>query len=146
MPRAIQNENDEQKEPQASAKPVAKKQVVPIWERIDSPGVKVDKFSPDNEDAVNMMNNLVSQPRVRTRIPREPKEPIDAIATVILDSVRINIRKGVSVELPEQVVNIIEDSYFQTEKAISPKIKNPFSGREVAARMDEKSDAEVAQL
>lgn len=117
-----------------------------IWEAIDGPGVKVDRFSPDNADAVRMMENLASQPKVRTRIPREPKEPIDAVASPILDSVRINIRKGVSVDLPEQIADMIEDSYYQTDRAMAPKIVNPFSGKVSEARMDLKSDAEVAQL
>lgn len=110
---------------------------------IDGPGVKVDRFSPDNEDAYRMLVNLSEQPKIRTRIPREPKEPIDACATVILDSLRINIRKGVSVDLPEQIADIIEDSYYQTEAAMAPKIKNPFSGASTEARLDMKSDTEM---
>jgi hypothetical protein len=117
-----------------------------IWELIDSPGVKVDRFSPDNDDAVRMMQNLASQDVIRTRIPREAKEPVDAIATVILDSVRINILKGVSVSLPVQIADTIEDAYYKTEKALAPQIRNPFSGQMVEARMDKKSDTEVAQL
>lgn len=116
------------------------------WELIDGPGVKVDRFSPDNEDAMRMMANLASQPKIRTRIPREPKEPIDAVASPILNGVRINILKGIAVELPQQVADLIEDSYYATEKAMSPQQRNPFSGKINEARMDLKSDAEVAQL
>ena len=118
----------------------------PLWEALDGPGVKCDRFSPDNADAVRMMQFLMTQPKVRTRVPREAKEPIDACATVILNSLRINIRKGVSVDLPEEVSNIIEESYYATEKALAPKITNPFSGKVSEARVDLKSDAEAAQL
>lgn len=124
----------------------AKTKKVEYWQRIDGLGVRVDKYSPDNQDAVRMMDNLASQPRIRTRVPREAKEAVDAVATVIQDSVRINILKGVAVDLPEQISDIIEQSYYATEKAMSPKQKNPFSGQENEARMDLKSDAEVAQL
>lgn len=117
-----------------------------IWELIDGPGVKVDRFSPDNDDAVRMMENLAAQPKVRTRVSREAKEPQGSFATVILDSVRINILKGIAVDLPEQVSNEIEKSQYQTEQAMSPIINNPFSGKPTHMRMDEKSDAEVAQL
>ena len=78
-----------------------------IWELIDGPGVKVDRFAPDNADAVRMMENLASQPKVRTRVPREAKEPVDAFISPIMNSVRINIRKGIAVELPEQVADMI---------------------------------------
>lgn len=116
-----------------------------FWELIDGPGVKVDRFSPDNEDAMRMMQNLASQPKIRTRIPREKNEPIDAIASPILDSLRVNIRKGVSVEIPEQIADLIETAYYKTEQALAPKITNPFSGKESEARMDLKSDAEVSK-
>lgn len=117
-----------------------------VWELIDGPGVKVDRFSLDNADAVAMMENLAAQPKVRTRVPREAKDPVDAFVSPILNSVRINILKGVSVELPEQLAQIIEDSYYQSEKALAPKVTNPFSGKVSEARMDLKTDAEVAQL
>ena len=114
-----------------------------IWEAIDGPGVKVDKFSPDNEDAVRMMENLASQEKVRTRIPRDAKEPVDSFHTVILDSVRINILKGVSVNLPEQVADVIEDAFYKTDQALAPTGVNPFSGKTVNMRMDLKTDADM---
>ena len=117
-----------------------------IWELIDSPGVKVDRFAPDNADAVRMMENLASQPKVRTRVPREAKEPIDAFISPIINSVRINIRKGIAVELPEQVADMIEDSYYKSERALEPTVTNPFSGKQSPGRVDMKSDAELAGL
>lgn len=117
-----------------------------LWEAIDGSGIKCDRFAPDNVDATNMMLNLMSQPKVRTRVPREAKEPVDAFISPVLNSLRINIRKGVAVDLPEQLAQLIEDSYYQSEKALAPKVANPFTGKLSEARMDLKTDAEVAQL
>lgn len=135
--------------PVVEAQPVAEPKVAykgNLWEAIDGPGVKCDRFSMDNGDAVRMMHNLMSQPKVRTRVPREAKEPINAFISPVLNSLRINIRKGVSVDLPEQLAELIEDSYYASEKAISPIQTNPFTGRQNQARLDMKSDAEVAML
>lgn len=111
---------------------------------IDVPGVKCDRVSPGS-DAERMLQALASQPKVRTRIPREAKEPIDAVASPIMNGLRINIRKGISVDLPEQVAKLIEDSYFQTEQATdAATVTNLMSGRTSNARIDLKSDAEQA--
>lgn len=126
--------------------PRQKENKLNIWELIDGPGVRVDRFSPDNADAIRMMEHLASQEKIRTRVPREPKEAVDAVASPVMNGVRINILKGVSVNLPEDVANLIEKSYYDTDKAMSPKIKNVFSGKESEARLDLKSDAEMAQL
>ena len=115
------------------------------WTAIDGPGVRCDRYQPGS-DAEKFMENLVVQQKVRTRIPREAKEPIDAFATIIQNGLRINVRKGVVVELPEQIDGIIQDSYYATEKAERPIQNNPFTGKPNEARMDLKSDSEINQL
>jgi hypothetical protein len=111
-----------------------------LWTEIDSKGVNCNRYQPGS-DAEVMMWNLAPQPKVRTRIPREGKEPADAYATVVLNGLRINILKGVMVELPEQVAEIIEDSYYRTERALEGQ-----SVHTGPARMDLKSNDVLAQL
>lgn len=113
---------------------------------IDGPGVKCDKVDPGS-DAERMLIALSEQPKVRTRVPREAKEPVDVVASPILDGLRINIRKGVSVELPEQVAEMIEKSYYDTERAINEaKTINPNTGKATNARIDLKSATDQNQL
>lgn len=122
----------------------AEKAVVEVT--IDCPGVICDRV-PVGSKAYSMLANLASQKRVRTRIPREAKEPQGAFATVILNGLRVNILKGVSVEIPSQIADIIDDSYYQTEKAINDtKVKNPFTGKESNARVDMKSEEDQVSL
>lgn len=111
-----------------------------LWTEIDSKGVNCNRYQPGS-DAELMMWNLAAQSKVRTRIPREAKEPANAFATVILNGLRINILKGVSVDLPEQVAQVIEDSYYATEKALEGQ-----SAHTGAARMDMKNDTDLQKL
>ena len=65
-----------------------------------------------------MKDNLSKQPKVSIIIPLEKGESKNAVETVILNGYRLNIKKGVYVEVPKQVADIIKDSYQQTEQAI----------------------------
>lgn len=113
---------------------------------IDGPGVKCDRVQPDSFGEKQLIY-FASLPKVRTRIPREAKEPIDAVHTVIVNDLRINIRKGVNVELPTDVVDMIEKAFYDTDQAIdNAKTRNPFTGKESNARIDMKTAAEQQQL
>lgn len=113
---------------------------------IDGPGVKCDRAQPGGTAEKHLIY-LASLPKIRTRIPREAKEPVNAIHTVIVNDLRINIRKGVTVELPTDIVEIIEKAFYDTEKAIDgAKTTNPFTGRESNARIDMKSESEKLGL
>lgn len=128
----------------AAAEPIG--EAVSDQPSIDGPGVKCDR-APIGSDADRMLRALAAQPKVRTRIPREAKEPVDAVASPVMNGLRINIRKGVSVELPEQVAALLEDSYYQTEKAYTETMTtNPFTGVKSNARWDLKSDKDQAAL
>lgn len=113
---------------------------------IDGDGVKCDRVSVGSK-ADSMLQALALTPKVRTRIPREAKEPQGAFATVILNGLRINILKGVSVNLPQQVADVIDKSYYDTEKAINEsKIVNPFTGKASNARVDMQSETDKEAL
>lgn len=122
---------------------------------IDGPGVVAGvpdgngglRTPSESSRAFTMLRALASQPKVRTRIPREAKEPAGAFHDVIQNGLHIFVLKGVPVELPEQISAVLEKSYFDTEKAINEtKIMNPLSGVFSNARLDMKSEAERQAL
>ena len=131
-----------EKENRNEEKPVVKT----LPPSIDGPGVKCDRCQPGGT-AYNHLVYLASLPKIRTRIPREGKEPIDAVHTVIVNDLRINIRKGVTVELPTDVVEIIENAFYGEQNAREKAVTiNPFTGKSSNALIDMKTDAEKAGL
>ena len=151
----IKNENTEQleKEVVAELPEVEKKVEKPVeavkpepLPSIDCAGVKCDRAASGSKAEI-MLRSLAKQPRVRTRIPKDKSEGANAFASVILNGLRINILKGVSVELPQQVVDVIEESYYKTQKALDDfQVTNPFTGRKTNARIDLQSDADQRAL
>lgn len=71
-----------------------------------------------------MKEALAKQPKVSIYIPLEKGESKNAVETVILNGYRLNIKKGVYVEVPKQVADIIKDSYQQTLNAQENALKN----------------------
>ena len=66
-----------------------------------------------------MKAHLAKQPKVKILVPLEGKELRGkSILPVTLNGYRLNVPKGVYVEVPEQIGNIIMDSLNQTEEAL----------------------------
>lgn len=149
MPKKINDDTEQlpSEKPGGDPAPVAEvKTSEPVQVSIDSPGMKCDRATPGSA-AERMLIHLAAQPKVRTRLPREPKEPDGAFATVILNGLRINILKGVNVEFPQQVSDIIDQSFYATEKAVNDAtVTNPFTGKESNARLDKKDVSDQAVL
>lgn len=94
--------------------------------------VEMEKFlqhTETKEDVVKyetkrdrMKAHLAEQPKVRMIIPLEGKEVRGkAFETVILNGYRLNIPKGVYVDLPEQVAEVLNQSNAQIEEALHNK-------------------------
>jgi len=138
---AVETKTDEQTvEPKTVAQPVVAKAV-----SIDVPGVKCDRVEPGT-DAANQLAYYAAEDKVRTRIPRGAGEKPGAFETVIVNGLRINILKGENVSLPVSVAQIIEDAFYQTEKALNPKIANPFTGKKSEGRVDMQGSDDKAAL
>lgn len=65
-----------------------------------------------------MKAKLDAQPKVKIIIPKGEKEPAGAFETVQLNGYTYQIKKGVYVEVPEQIANIIMDSNKQINDAL----------------------------
>jgi hypothetical protein len=84
-----------------------------------------------------MRDILAKQPKVRVMIPLDIGEKRGAYETVIIKGLRLNIMKGVMVEVAESVAKIIETSYRLTAEVgqdllidrIDPKTGLPVSDR-----------------
>lgn len=68
-------------------------------------------------------DKLSKQPKVRIIIPREKGESEGSYETVQINGYTLQIKKGVYVEVPQQVADIIMDSLDQTEKALAEASK-----------------------
>lgn len=77
-----------------------------------APKVKRELTKPER-----MKEALDKQKKKEVFIPLEGKEPVGAVETVIINGYRFDIMKGVKVEVPEQVADILHDSMYQTQKA-----------------------------
>jgi len=71
--------------------------------------------------AETMRARLAEQPKVRIFIQREPKEPVGATLSVILNGYRLNIQKGVYVDVPEQIADVVMKSQKQSADALQHK-------------------------
>lgn len=68
--------------------------------------------------AERMKEHLAKQPKVRIIIPLEPKEKLGATESVILNGYPFYIKKGVYVEVPQQVADVIMEARNETEAAM----------------------------
>lgn len=132
MPRKpAETTTESQTEPQTKPKKKAS---------IDGPGVKCDVVQP-NSDGERQLIYYASEPRVQTRIPRGAGEAPGAFEPVIVNGLRINILKGVSVSLPESVSKILDDAFYRTDKAINQsQVANPFTGAKMPALVEQQAD------
>lgn len=66
---------------------------------------------------------LSNQPKVRIIIPREKGESEGSYETVQINGYTLQIKKGVYVDVPQQVADIIMESLDQTERALAEASK-----------------------
>jgi hypothetical protein len=110
------------------------KQILDLQEKLEKTDKRVDEknFLANNttpEDvklhqtkAERMKANLESQPKVRIMINLEGKEVRGkSVETVILNGYRLNIPKGVYVDVPQQVADVIANYQSATEDALHNK-------------------------
>lgn len=145
-----QHSNKELEVPEKKKGGVYCKQCTTVHEKsFDGPGINHDRF-PKGGDEENMFRHLASQPLVATLIPMHDSEKEGAFHTVILNGLRINILKGAPKGkmplVPQQIAEVIAESFYQTAQAYRPKIKNPFSGNEVSANLSERSEEDKGKL
>jgi hypothetical protein len=67
--------------------------------------------------------HFAKQPKKSIMIPREKSDPVGAYETVQINGYTFQITKGVYVEVPEQIAQIIMESQQQTEQAIATALK-----------------------
>ena len=120
---------------EVTEKPVATKKA-----SIDGPGVKCDTVEPGSK-AERQLIYFAGCPKVSTRILRREGEKPGAFETIIVNSLRINVLKGVAVQLPEPVVAIIDDAFYRTDQAINnTKVTDPFSGASKPLSVNQQSN------
>ena len=74
---------------------------------------------PAGSKAEIMRVHLAKQPKIRILIPVEGKEKPGMTVPVTINGYRLNIAKGVYVEVPEQVADMIMKSQKQTVEALN---------------------------
>jgi len=125
---ALAGEPEEEEAPKEEAKEgVVLDPVVPEEEeeeelKVTAPGVE-EGHVPTGSKAERMREKLAKQPKVRVLIPISSNEKQGSTMSVILNGYRLNIAKGVYVDVPEQVADVIMESQKQTVKALDHPLK-----------------------
>src|ERR1035437_1016317 len=83
-----------------------------------SPEEQQSVIEAHKSDADKMKANLAAQPKVRIYVPLEGKEKMGTQLPVTVNGYRVNIPKGVYVDVPEQIADIVTYSLNQTQQAI----------------------------
>jgi len=85
---------------------------------------EVEKTRANRMNRIDIMREkLKAQPKVRIYIPPAPKEKAGSTFSVTLNGYRLNIPIGKYIDVPEQVADIIRDSFQQTDDAINNKYR-----------------------
>jgi hypothetical protein len=64
-----------------------------------------------------MKRQLEKQPKVRMFVPLQGMEKAGTVHPVVMNGYRLNVPKGVYVDLPQQVADLLKNSFQQTEAA-----------------------------
>lgn len=83
--------------------------------------------------AERMKTHLAKQPKVTMYLPLEGKEKPGILYPVNLNGYRLNIPKGVYVDIPQQVADLLKESFLQTQEA----------GKEFRIDLDEKKSEKL---
>ena len=78
---------------------------------------------PAGSKAAIMKEKLSHQPKVKIYIPLGQGEKFGGTLSVILNGYRMNILKGIYVDVPQQVADIVIESQRQTVKALEGPIR-----------------------
>lgn len=71
--------------------------------------------------AMRMKEHLAKQPKVQVFVPLEGKEKMGTQLPVTLNGYGVKIPKGMYVEVPQQIAEVIMDSLNQTQQALDNK-------------------------
>lgn len=82
-----------------------------------SPEVRAHVEEIHASKAEIMKKHLEKQPKVRMFIPLQGQEKAGTILPVVMNGYRINVPKGMYVDLPQQVADLLTNSFNQTEQA-----------------------------
>lgn len=82
-----------------------------------SPEVRAQVEEIHASKAEIMKKHLDKQPKVRMFIPLQGAEKVGTIHPVVMNGYRINVPKGQYVDLPQQVADLLTNSFNQTEQA-----------------------------
>lgn len=103
---------------------------------IDGQGVNHDKFDVGSKAEI-MYNAAIKDQKVKIFIPFEIGEKLGAVQSPCLNGLRVNILKGVYVDVPKRYADVIMESLNQTSLAYANVMtKNPVSGETKSARLD----------
>ena len=109
----------------------AKEPKTPLQEEKQKPEIKEEPKADEAKekdleglnDAQKTKIRLSKQPKVRIIIPKEKTESKGATLPVTINGYRLNIPKGVYVEVPEQVAQIVMESEQQTAEALEKAVQ-----------------------
>ena len=96
-------------------------------------GSKESDPRPDSK-AATMKAKLLKQRRVRVLVPRRDGESKNIPQSVTINGYRLDFPKGVYVEVPEQIADMITESFNQTQEAIQTREIAGNSDKEAALR------------
>ena len=91
-------------------------------DKVVAPGVEEERVSVGSK-AERMKSKLAKQPKVRVLIQAEEGDKRGSTISVILNGYRLNIQKGVYVDVPEQIADVIMKSQKQTIMALDHSLK-----------------------
>jgi len=99
----------------------------PMVEKLEADETKTEiketKIAEPKNEVEKWKLHFAKQPKKSIMIPREKSDPVGAYETVQINGYTFQITKGVYVEVPEQIAQIIMDSQQQTEQAIANALK-----------------------
>ena len=110
-------------------------------DNFDGSGVGHWPFSPGTK-AERQFEFFCSQPRKTIFIPYLAGEKKGTLQTPIINGLKVGIRKGEYVDLPQGIADVIMESLNQTAKAEmeSRLAPNPYTGERKLARLDQQDD------
>ena len=115
----------------------------------DNENVNHEKFDPGSKAAA-MFENLVNQPRVPFFIPLEHGEQfndLSGIDSFNLNGLRVNLKKGVMLEVPKQIAEVKSESMNKTSASTyGVTARNPLTGEVKNARLDLLSEKDRDRL
>lgn len=110
---------------------------------IDGPGIGHWYFDPGQKDgplskAAIMFRGLASQPKKALFVPLTPGEQLGYLAHCQLNGLRIAILKGVSLEVPQQIADVMTESMNITSQLpyLARTAPNPYTQERKPANLD----------